>query len=328
MKEILAQLLQHHPLTTNQAQTALLSIGRGEVNGSQTAAFLTALAMRPITVDELEGFRSAMLELCLKVDLSEFDPMDVCGTGGDGKDTFNISTTAAFVVAGTGQTVAKNGNHGVSSSVGSSTVLEHLGVKFSNDFDHLRRKIETAGICYLHAPLFHPAMKYVAPIRKELGFKTFFNILGPLLNAAFIQKQLAGVYSANIAELYTGILQKSRTSFAVLQNLDGYDEISLTGACRVITKQGESVLFPEDFGFQAVTEKELYGGDTLEESAIILKNILQNQGTKAQTQVVLANAAVALCAADPTLSLADAVAKATESLESGRAYQSLKKLAE
>ncbi len=326
MKEYLNLLLAQQSLSNSQAQQALLSIGRGEVNAAQTAAFLTALAMRPITVDELDGFRAAMLELCIGIDLSAFDPMDVCGTGGDGKDTFNISTTAAFVVAGAGQSVAKNGNHGVSSSVGSSTVLEYLGVKFSNDPDYLRHKIETAGICYLHAPLFHPAMKYVAPIRKELGFKTFFNILGPLLNAAFIQKQLTGVYSANVAALYTGILQKTRSSFAVLYNLDGYDEISLTGTCKIITEKGEELLNAQDFGFQSINEKDLYGGDSLEEAAQILTKVLANEGTPAQTNVVLANAAIALRAADTSLSLSDALQKATESLQSGRAYEALKKL--
>jgi anthranilate phosphoribosyltransferase len=328
MKQLLQKRFDRQTLSREEATQALLLIGNGEVNPTHIASFLTTYILQPVTVEELEGFRDAMLQLAVPLDLSAFDPMDLCGTGGDGKDTFNISTTASFVVAGTGQRVAKHGNHGVSSAVGSSTVLEHLGIKFTNDADYLQRKIETTNICYLHAPLFHPAMRHVAPIRKDLGFKTFFNMLGPLLNPAKVQKQATGTYNLEVANLFAQLFRKSNGSFAVVHALDGYDEISLTGNIKVYDRHNDHIISPKDFGFRNVSAEALYGGGTLQESADILINILQNEGTEAQTQVVLANAAMALYAADNTISLPDAVATATESLESGRAYQCLKKLTE
>lgn len=326
MNDLLTHLLQNQSLSQAQAREALGRIGRGEVNAAQTAAFLTAYALKGVTVDELDGFRQAMLELCIALDFSDFDPMDVCGTGGDGKHTFNISTTAAFVVAGAGQAVAKHGNHGVSSAVGSSTVLEHLGYRFTNEHGTLRRQLETAGITYLHAPLFHPAMKHVAPIRKELGFKTFFNLLGPLLNPANVRKQLAGVYSPAVADLYGGVLRKSGASFAVVHSLDGYDEVSLTGDFLLLNGITQGTHSPQSMGFETHLPESLAGGSSLEESAKILVAILKNKGTLAQTQAVLANAAVALHAANPGLPLEKAVAQARESLVSGRAYRSLELL--
>jgi anthranilate phosphoribosyltransferase len=267
-----------------------------------------------------------MLQLAVQIDLSTFDPMDVCGTGGDGKDTFNISTTSAFVIAGTGQRIAKHGNHGVSSPVGSSTVLEYLGVKFSNEAGFLKQKIETAGICYLHAPLFHPAMRHVGAIRKELGFKTFFNILGPLLNPAKVNRQLTGTYNLATADLYAEVFKRSDSSFAIIHALDGYDEISLTGDFKMITRYEEKILSPADLGLSKLSQEDLHGGNSLEESAKILLKILENKGTKAQTEVVIANAAVALCAANEILGLEEAVSKAKESLESGRALECLRGL--
>lgn len=326
MKTYLSTLLEKQSLSRQQAYDALGQIGRGEVNPTQTAAFLTAFAMKGLTIEELEGFRAAMLELCLAMNFDEFEPMDVCGTGGDGKDTFNISTTAAFVVAGAGQRVAKHGNHGVSSLVGSSTVLEYLGYRFTNDFDTLRRQLDTAGITYLHAPLFHPAMKHVAPIRKELGFKTFFNLLGPLLNPANVRRQLSGVYSPAVAELYAGVLRRAGGRFAVVHALDGYDEISLTGAVRIWRMESDETMSLEMMGFEINQPDDLHGGATLEDSARVLVAILNKAGTPAQTRTVLANAALALQAAEPSLSWADAVAKATESLESGRAHAALRRL--
>ncbi len=326
MKQILSQLLNFQTLSHSEAQQALLGIGRGQYNPSQIASFLTAYAMRGLTTDELSGFRDAMLEMCMAIDLSDFDPMDVCGTGGDGKDTFNISTLASFVVAGAGQRVAKHGNHGVSSAVGSSTVLEYLGIKFTNDQDFLTKKIETAGICYLHAPLFHPAMKNVAPIRKELGIKTFFNMLGPLTNPSFPQKQLTGVFSLELARMYAYLYQKTNKNYLIVHSLDGYDEVSLTGDFKVITAQSEQILRPKDLGMDTLSESQLSGGDTLEESAQIFMNVLKNEATSAQKQAVFANAAMALHAANPLLSLSDAVEAARESLESGRALNSFRQL--
>ena len=325
MKQYLQKRISGEILSKSEAQEVLSFIGRGEANNSHIASFLTTYMIKPITVDELEGFRDAMLDLALTIDLSEFSPMDVCGTGGDGKDTFNISTTASFVVAGAGQPVAKHGNHGVSSSVGSSTVLEYLGVKFTNDESYLKTKVESAGICFLHAPLFHPAMRFVGPIRKELGMKTFFNMLGPILNPAKVTKQLTGVYSPAVLELYGELFQKTGKNFGVLYGLDGYDEISLTCDFELITQKGKEIITTEQLGFTKCKQSDLEGGNNVEDSAKILENILENKGTKAQTEVVLANAATALYCVDDALSLADAVLMAKESLESGKALSSFKK---
>ena len=329
MKPYLNQLIDNQNLTTQQAQEALLKIGQGEVNNSQIAAFLMGIQQKGITVDELEGFREAMLSLAVQIDLSDFDAMDIVGTGGDGKDTFNISTTSAFVIAGAGQHIAKHGNHGVSSSVGSSTVLEHLGVKFTNDESYLKQKLETAGICYMHAPLFHPAMKYVAPIRKELGMKTFFNILGPLLNPAKVQKQFSGVYSLRVFDLYAQLFGRTAAKFAIIYDLAGYDEVSLTNDFQISrnTNKDKSIISPKSLGFDLHQQTDIYGGGTIEESATILINILKNTATEAQTNVVLANAGFALSIAKD-LSIEEGIAQAKESLLSGKAYLCLKKLTE
>jgi anthranilate phosphoribosyltransferase len=328
MKQYLQKRISGEILTKTEAQEALSIIGKGEANNSQIASFLTTYMIKPIKADELEGFRDAMLDLALTVDLSEFSPMDVCGTGGDGKDTFNISTTSSFVVAGAGQRVAKHGNHGVSSSVGSSTVLEYLGVKFTNDESYLKAKIESAGICFLHAPLFHPAMRFVGPIRKELGMKTFFNMLGPILNPAQVKKQVTGVYNQEILGIYGELFQKTEGNFGVLFGLDGYDEISLTSDFELITKRGKETFSPEQMGFTRCKQEDLHGGNNVEESAKILIAILENKGTKAQTEVVMANAATALYCANDDLSLSDAVLMAKESLISRKALNSFKKFVE
>jgi anthranilate phosphoribosyltransferase len=325
MKQYLQKRISGEILSKVEAKEALSIIGKGEANVSQIAAFLTTYMIKSITADELEGFRDAMLDLAVTINLTEFSPMDVCGTGGDGKDTFNISTTSSFIVAGAGQYVAKHGNHGVSSSVGSSTVLEHLGVKFTNDESYLKAKIEDAGICFLHAPLFHPAMRFVGPVRKELGMKTFFNMLGPILNPAQVKKQVTGVYNQEILGIYGQLFQKAEGNFGVLFGLDGYDEISLTSDFELITKRGKETFSPEQLGFTKCKQEDLHGGNNVEESAKILVSILENKGTKAQTEVVLANAAIALYCADDNLSVSDAVLKAKESLESGKALTSFKK---
>ena len=326
MKAILNHLFEYKSLTKAQAREVLLGIGRGEYNPAQIASFLTVYMMRSLRLEELEGFRDAMLELCLPVDLAAYDPIDLCGTGGDGKDTFNISTLSSFVVAGAGQPVAKHGNHGVSSLVGSSTVMERLGYRFTNDVDELQRKMETAGICFLHAPLFHPAMKNVAPIRKDLGVKTFFNVLGPMINPARPQKQVVGVFSLELARLYAYLYQQTDKRFMILHALDGYDEISLTGAFKVISNQSEQVLTPEQLGLETLTPESLAGGRTLDESAQLFLNVLNNEATPAQKQAVLANSAMALLTAGKAQTREEAVALARESLESGRALTSFKKL--
>ncbi len=326
MKAILNHLFEYKTLTKEQAKQTLIGIGQGNYNASQIASFLTVYMMRSIRVEELEGFRDAMLELCLPVDLAAYDAMDVCGTGGDGKDTFNISTLAAFVVAGAGQRVAKHGNHGVSSLTGSSTVMERLGYTFTNDVGELQRKIETSNICFLHAPLFHPAMKNVGPIRKELGVKTFFNVLGPMVNPGRPRKQLVGVYNLELARLYAYLYQQTDKQFMILHTLDGYDEISLTGAFKVITNQTEQLLEPAQLGLDKLTPASLSGGHTADDSARIFMNVLTDEATPAQKQAVLANAAMALLVAGHCNSREEAVATARESLESKRALQSFRKL--
>ncbi|MCY7357805.1 MAG: anthranilate phosphoribosyltransferase [Rudanella sp.] len=326
MKEILNHLFEHKTLTKEQARQMLLGIGRGDYNTAQIASFLTVYMMRSIRVEELEGFRDAMLELCVSIDLSAYDPMDLCGTGGDGKDTFNISTLSAFVVAGAGQRVAKHGNHGVSSMCGSSTVMEYLGHKFTNDAGELNRLMETAGICFLHAPLFHPAMKNVAPIRRDLGVKTFFNVLGPLVNPAKPQKQLVGVFNLELARLYAYLYQQTNKQFMILHALDGYDEVSLTGSFKVITNSTEQLLSPAALGLDTQTQESLSGGHTVEESARIFMNVLKNKATDAQKQAVLANSAMALIATNRAATREEAVAFARESIDSGRALECFKKL--
>ncbi len=281
-------------LSKADAKQILVNIAKGEYNTSQIAAFLTVYMMRSITIEELEGFRDALLELCVAVDLADYNPIDLCGTGGDGKDTFNISTLASFVTAGAGVKVTKHGNYGVSSKCGSSNVMEYLGIKFSNKSDFLEKSIDKAGICVLHAPLFHPAMKNVAPIRRELGVKTFFNMLGPMVNPAFPKNQMVGVFNLELARMYGYLYQNTDKKFTVLHALDGYDEISLTGATKTISNHSEGILNPSDFGVSAINQTDIAGGESIEDSAKIFVNILKGKGTEAQNNVVCANAGVAI----------------------------------
>ncbi len=325
MKEILNDLFEYRSLDKNQAKEILKKLTQGEYNNSQVASFLTVFLMRSITVDELEGFREAMLELCVPAEIGEFDPIDLCGTGGDGKDTFNISTLAAFLVAGAGVNVAKHGNNSVSSVCGSSNVLAYYGCKFSNDSSLLKKSIEQTGLAYLHAPLFHPAMKNVGPIRKELGVKTFFNMLGPMVNPAFVKKQLVGVFSLDLARLYGYLYQRLGNDFIILHSLDGYDEISLTSAAKVISNDGEMILTPAALGFEKLDKESLRGGTNVEESSKLFIDILEGKGTKAQSDVAIANAGMAIHCADKKKSINDAMEAARESLESGKALTVFKK---
>jgi len=328
MKEILIQLFEHQSLNHTQAKRVLTEIGKGQYNTSQIAVFLAAFQMRNITVDELKGFRDALQELCLPVDLSDFDPIDLCGTGGDRKNTFNISTLASFVTAGAGIPVAKHGNYGVSSGSGSSNVMENLGYKFTNDVQILRKQIEHSGICFLHAPLFHPAMKFVAPIRKELGIKTFFNMLGPMVNPAKPTKQIVGVFSLEIARIYNYLYQKSDVDYYIIYAMDGYDEISLTGDFKLISSRKEEILSPGHLGLPKLNAKDIEGGSTVKEASKIFVNVLNNKATMAQKQVVAANAAMAIKCARPELSFEESVSVAIESIDSGRALKSFTKLLE
>jgi anthranilate phosphoribosyltransferase len=325
MKEVLNHLFEHKTLNKSEATEILKNIASGQYNSSQIAAFMTVYLMRSITVEELAGFRDAMLDLCIPVEVAEYQAIDVCGTGGDGKDTFNISTLSSFVVAAAGVNVAKHGNHGVSSISGSSTVLEYFGVKFSNDLGKLRQSLDEAGICFMHAPLFHPAMKNVAPIRKELGIKTFFNMLGPMVNPAFPPNQLVGVFSLELARLYNYLYQETDKNFIILHALDGYDEISLTGDFKTYSRAGETLQKPEDIGFATLQAEELFGGKTIEESAQIFQKVLNNQGTTAQNSAVIANAGMAIHCAKKGISLTDSLALAQETLASGKAKKSFDK---
>ena len=325
MKKILTRLIQYQQLEKEEAKQIIIKIADGQYNTSQISSFLTIFMMRNISLDELEGFREALQELCINVDLSEFNTIDLCGTGGDGKNTFNISTLSSFVTAGAGIKVSKHGNYGVSSGCGSSNVLEAIGIKFSNDKDYLKRSIEKAGICFLHAPLFHPAMKNVAPVRKQLGLKTFFNILGPIVNPSFPKNQLIGVFSLELARLYSYLFQKTNINYTILHGLDGYDEISLTGNTKIYTKKSENILSPEDFGVIPTKPESISGGKDVSSSVKIFMDIIKNNGTDAQNNVVCANAGMAI-ATILKVSHIEGFEKAKESLESGKALQSLVKL--
>ncbi len=327
MKNILNRLINHEILSKEEAKNILVNISNGNYNPSQIASFLTVYMMRSISIEELAGFREALLELCIRVDLSAYNTIDLCGTGGDGKDTFNISTLASFVAAGAGIKVAKHGNYGVSSISGSSNVMENLGVKFSNDSDFLEKCIDQAGICILHAPLFHPAMKNVGPIRKELGARTFFNMLGPMINPSFPKNQLVGVYNLELARIYAYLYQNTDINFTILHSLDGYDEVSLTCPTKTITAKMEGILKPEDFGVRQLLQSEIEGGKTIEESAQMFMDIISGKGTEAQNNVVCANAAMAISTVNG-ISPLEGFQLAKESLFSGKGLAALNKLQE
>jgi anthranilate phosphoribosyltransferase len=326
MKKILQYLFEHKTLSREQSKEVLIQISKGLYNESEMAAFITVFLMRSITIGELQGFRDALLELCVRVDLNGHDTIDIVGTGGDGKNTFNISTLACFIVAGTGQKVAKHGNYGATSISGASNVMEQLGYKFKNDTGRLKQEVEAANICFLHAPMFHPALKTVGPIRKNLGIRTFFNMLGPMVNPAFPKFQLVGVYNLEMARVYNYLLQLAGGCFTIIHSLDGYDEISLTGDTKVITNKGEKIMTPEQLGKRMVNAADIYGGNTVEEAAKIFVKILKVEGSWAQNAVVLANAAMALHCTGSFTTYEDAYAAAVDSLESGKAYQSFQKL--
>lgn len=319
-------LFEHKTLTRESAKEVLVNIGKGIYNEHEITAFMTVYLMRSITIEELQGFRDALLELCVKADLSEYDTIDIVGTGGDGKNTFNISTLACFIVAGAGQKVAKHGNYGASSISGASNVMEQLGYKFSNDISKLKREIEETNICFLHAPLFHPALKTVGPIRKNLAMRTFFNMLGPMANPANPSFQLVGVYNLEMARIYNYLLQLEEKPFTIIHSLDGYDEISLTNDTKVITNEGESIMTPEQLGKRMVSTQDISGGNSVEEAAKIFTTILKGEGSWAQNAVVLANAAMALHCTGKYKNYDDAFNAAIESLESGKANECLVKL--
>lgn len=326
MKKILNQLFEHKTLSRATAKEVLHNISKKMYSDAEVAAFITVYLMRSISIDELQGFCDALLELCVPVQLDGYDTIDIVGTGGDGKNTFNISTLSCFIVAGAGVKVAKHGNYGASSISGSSNVMEQLGYTFKNDTSVLKKELDIANICFLHAPLFHPALKQVGPIRKSLGVRTFFNMLGPMVNPAKPRCQLVGVYNLEMARMYNYLLQQGNTEFAIVHSLDGYDEISLTADIKVINKSGEKIYSAEDLGKRSVSPDDIHGGNTVEDAARIFLTILKGKGSWAQNAVVLANAAMALHCTGQYKSYEVCYQLAVESLESGKAYQSLQKL--
>ena len=326
MKKILNYLFEYKSLDRAKAREVLTNISRGMCTEAEIASFITVYLMRSITIEELQGFQDALLELALPVDVSNHDVMDIVGTGGDGKNTFNISTLSCFIVAGTGNKVAKHGNYGASSISGSSNVMEQLGYVFKTNNDILNKELDEANICFLHAPLFHPALKAVSGIRKSLGIRTFFNMLGPLVNPASPAYQLIGVYNLEMARIYNYMLQQGGTGFTIIHSLDGYDEISLTGDTKIITNKGEKIMSAEALGKRMVTAADIYGGNTAEEAAAIFLKIIKGEGSWAQNAVVLANAAMALECTGRYDNYETCYQIAVESLESGKAYQSLQKL--
>jgi len=325
MKAILNELIEHRSLSKETARQVLVDLASAKYNASQMTAFMTVYMMRSITVDELQGFRDAMLELCIPINF-DAPVMDVCGTGGDGKNTFNMSTLSSFVVAAAGQPVAKHGNYGVSSACGSSNLLEFFGYKFTNDANELKRSLDRANICFMHAPLFHPAMKNIAPIRKELGVKTFFNMLGPMVNPAFPKKQLVGVFSLELARQYGYLYQNTDKEFVILHSLDGYDEVSLTGAFKYFSNEGERIATPASLLMPQLSAEDIRGGETVESSAKIFMNVLEGKGTQAQNAAITANAGMALYAANQKQGIEAAMVKAKEALLSGKALTSFKNL--
>lgn len=327
MKDILKRLINHETISSEEAKQVIVNISNDMYNPSQITCFLSVFMMRSITLDELRGFRDALLELCLPINLTDFNAIDIVGTGGDGKNTFNISTLSAFITAGAGVHVSKHGNYGVSSTSGSSNVMEHLGVKFSNNEDFLKRCLDQTGICILHAPLFHPAMKNVAPIRRELGVKTFFNMLGPLVNPSFPKNHVLGVFNLEVLRLYSFLYQNTDSNYNIVYALDGYDEISLTGKAKIISNHTETLFSPEDLGVSKITQDAIFGGDTVKDAANIFVDIISGKGTEAQNNVVCANAGLAIATAKQ-ISHLEGFQLAKESLESGRAKISLEKLIE
>ncbi len=329
MKKILNHLFEHKTLDRPQAKEVLMNISKGIYNEAQVASFITVYLMRPISEHELRGFADALLELCIPVDLDGMNTIDLCGTGGDGKNTFNISTISSFVVAAAGYKVTKHGNYGVSSSCGSSDLLEALGYKFTNDVDKLKKQLEVANICFLHAPLFHPAMKFVGPIRRQLGVKTFFNMLGPLVNPSRPKNQMAGVFNNELARLYAYYFQNLEDKrFSVVHALDGYDEISLTGDVKIKMNGKDLILSAQDLGLNKTIPESIFGGHTKEDAATIFHNVIHGIGTQAQQETVYANAGLAISTIDARLSIQDGIQKAKETIQRGAASRTFKKLIE
>ena len=328
MKDILYKLFDYQYLTRDEAKQVLFEIVKGDVPETQIASLITSFLMRSISIDEILGFRDALLEMRVTVDLSDYSPLDIVGTGGDGKNTFNISTTSCFVVAGAGYNVVKHGNYGATSISGASNVIEQQGVKFSTDNDRFRKSLDKCHIAYLHAPLFSPALKAVAPVRKSLGVRNFFNVLGPLVNPVQPEFQMLGVYNLAMLRLYSYIYQEENKKFSIVHSMDGYDEVSLTSQFKVSSNNGEHLFMPEDLGFKTITQDELYGGDTPEEAASIFRNVLNASATDAQMNVVIVNAALGIQTIDQHKSIEECIDIARDALYSKKALKVLQTFVE
>lgn len=328
MKDILYKLFDYNYLTRDEAKQVLIDIVKGGVPETQIASLITSFLMRSISVDEILGFRDALLEMRVMVDLSDYSPLDIVGTGGDGKNTFNISTTACFVVAGAGYNVVKHGNYGASSISGASNVIEQQGVKFHADNDLFRKSLDKCNIAYLHAPLFSPALKAVAPVRKSLGVRNFFNVLGPLVNPVQPEFQMLGVYDLAMLRLYSYIYQEENKKFTIVHSMDGYDEISLTSQFKVVSNRGEQLFMPDDLGFKRLNQEDLYGGDTPEDASKIFRDVLSASATVAQTNAVLVNAAFGIQTVDQTKTIEECIEIARDSLYGKKALKVLEKFIE
>ncbi len=328
MREILLHLYEHKTLSREEARTVLTNIASGRYSHSEIASFISVYLMRNITIEELSGFRDALMSLAVRVDLPGMDTIDLCGTGGDEKNTFNISTISSFVVAGAGARVVKHGNYGVTSTCGSSHIMEYFGYVFSSDAGKLKKELDRANLCFLHAPLFNPAMKNVAPVRKELRVKTFFNMLGPMVNPCQPNRQLVGVYNLELVRLYNYLFQNSGKRYVILYSLDGYDEVSLTGPFKMVSREGEKILGPEDLGMSRASPEELEGGSSVKETAGMFLDIMQNKGSADQKNVVVANSGLALWTYYPKKNLEECIDLARISLESGKAYRTFRELIE
>jgi anthranilate phosphoribosyltransferase len=326
MKEILNYLFEYKRLTENEAEEALLEITSGKYSDAEIASFITVFNMRKISIEELTGFRNALIKTCIPVDFSDFNTIDLCGTGGDGKDTFNISTLSSFVIAGAGAVVAKHGNYGASATCGSSNVMEHLGYKFSNNADKLKKELSECNITFLHAPLFNPAMKNVGPVRRALRLKTFFNMLGPMVNPSRPQNQVVGVFSLELARMYNYLYQKGDVNYCIVHSLDGYDEISLTGSFKALTASSDQLLSPASMGLPVFKPSELAGKGDVSGTSEIFMNVLTGKGTEAQNSVVIANSALSLATYFPEKDMCQCVEDANASLLGGGALKVFNKL--
>lgn len=318
MKKILNRLFNHQYLDRAEAGEIMKRMAAGEYNESQIAALISVFLMRSITIEEFLGFADALLELRTNVDrLQAYNPIDIVGTGGDNKNTFNISTLSCFVVAAAGYKVAKHGNYGATSVSGASTVMEQHGVKFTNDVSKLEKSLDKTNIAFLHAPLFNDALKVVAPVRKALAVRTFYNMLGPVVNPIMPKRTVLGVFNLKMARMYFYIYQQTNVDYSIIHSLDGYDEISLTGDFKIINRKGENIFLPEQIGLEQCEEKDLSGGATPQEAAKIFDDVINNVATKAQKNAVLANSAVAIQTINPDLTFTECLSQAREAIDSG-----------